>query len=930
MNEYASHQNYFAREKDVAVDYEHSVVLADLLQSLRVSVLLSTYQAGKLVAIGSHNGKPTFSFHSLDQVMGIAVGKDRIAVGSRRQIHFLRAAHEVALSLPPHGSFDGCFLSRTSFTSGSIHGHELAFGSEGLWVVNTLFSCLCTLDEEYNFYPRWRPPFVSQLIDQDRCHLNGMAIENGVPRYVTVLGQTDEPAGWRSNKKSGGAIFDVPSGEVVSSGLCMPHSPRVYRGQLWVLNSGCGELSIVDNRTGRLQVVASLPGYTRGLAFCGDYAFIGLSRIRETNVFGGLPIGEHPDKLHCGLGIVELTTGRTIAMLRFKTGVEELFAVEVIPGVANPKVVGPTPVHGEEDEVWIVPPLDRHAMELQQKRSVASPVPESEQSVQLASLIENADAAHSEGNVMKAMDLLQQALLMNPKSPDLLNRIGNLFQDAGNQDAALEYYQRAVQANPDHAAAHQNLGVLWTVNNQPQRALSHFELAQKSASNPVNFVLAAKVLPVVYDSVEQMSYWRARYNACTQALVADGVQVDTFNTLADTSFYLAYHGENDREIMANLGKVYRGVECPEAKRGRRPKSRKIRVGFVSAYFRDHTIGRLNLGRIRGLSRDSFEVVVIALNRSSDAMADSFRAAADQYLSLPRHVAIARRKIAELELDILVFADIGMDAMTQSLCYSRMAPIQAATWGHPDTSGSPAIDYFVSSELAEAADAHTHYTEQLECLPNLGVYYERPKLSGPKRTRESFGLSPTKHMYLCPQTSFKFHPLFDEALHGILESDSEGELVVLEGRVEAWTEALKRRWERVLPDGLSRVKFLKPQPQPDFLQLLASADVVLDPYPFCGGNTSYEAFAVGAPLVTYPGQYLRGRLTASMYQRMGLDSLVVGNAKQYIDAAVALGTDLDHNSAVRKSLASQAGILFENPDDITSWELALRHWVENTP
>ena len=957
MSESDSDQTLPFREQEVAVDYEHSVNLADVLQSLNVSVLLSTYQAGKLVLIGSQNDKPTFSFHSFDQVMGVAVGKDRIAVGSRRQIHFLNAAHEVAPTVPPAGTFDGCFLTRSSLTTGSIHGHDLAFGSEGLWVVNTLFSCLCTLDGEYNFFPRWRPPFVSQLIDQDRCHLNGMAIENGVPRYVTVLGLTDEPAGWRSNKKSGGAILDVPSGEVVIQGLCMPHSPRVYQGQLWVLNSGRGELSIVDTKTGKLQVVASLPGYTRGLSFHGNYAFVGLSRIRETNIFGGLPIGENPNELHCGLGIVELSTGRTIATLRFKTGVEELFAVETLPGILNPKIVGPSPIPGDEHEIWIVPPLDRHTMAVQVKTGPVKPrqhepvlsgnvvesslagsrsaevpvfdsrtVEDDRSTLTVAELIAQSDAAHAAGNVTTALELLQEALRRTPSSADLLNRAGNLHQDLGNQDAALQFYQSAVQADADCAPAHQNLGILWTVNNQPMRALNHFGLAQKSQPNPMNFVLGAKVLPVLYDDLEHLKYWRSRYVQCVQALVADGVQIDTANALADTSFYLAYQGENDRDIMANLGKVYRGVECPQARRDRRPKGSKIRVGFVSAYFRDHTIGRLNLGRIRGLSRASFEVFVIALNRSSDAMVESFRSAADHYVTVPRHVASARRRIAEMELDVLVFADIGMDSLTQSLCYSRMAPIQAVTWGHPDTSGSPAIDYFVSSELAESVDAQAHYTERLERLPNLGVYYERPKLSGLKRTKESFGLSQHKHTYLCPQTSFKFHPAFDEALQGILNGDPDGELVVLEGRVPAWTEALKRRWDRVLPDGLRRVKFLKSQSQPDFLHLLACADVVLDPVPFCGGNTSYESFAVGAPVVTCPGQYLRGRLTAAMLQQMGLDSYIAGNVGQYVDAALSLGQDPSHNATVRNSTTRQSGVLFEQQEEIKSWELLLQKWV----
>jgi uncharacterized protein (TIGR03032 family) len=924
----------------VAVDYEHSSNLAEVLQALRTSVLLSTYQAGKLVVIGSHNHKPAFSFHSFDQVMGVAFGRDQIAVGSRRQIHFLRGSHDVAPNLPPAGSFDGCYLTRTSLTTGSIHGHDLAFGTEGLWVVNTLFSCLCTLDEDYNFFPRWRPPFISQLIDQDRCHLNGLALENGVPRYVTVLGLTDEPAGWRSNKRSGGAILDVPSGEVVCRGLCMPHSPRVHGGKLWVLNSGCGELSIVDTNTGKLQTVASLPGYTRGLAFHGNYAFIGLSRIRETNIFGGLPIGEHPDQLHCGMGIVDLTSGQTIATLRFKTGVEELFAVEVLPEFLNPKISGPTSTPGEEDEIWIVPPLAAQTMAPRAAigvSGIATAPPSSsplarasaqkEAATLVSDLLKQADAAHMAGNKPAALEFLQRVIAIDPKSAPALNQLGNLHQDLSDQDSAITFYQRAVVADPQFAPAHQNLGVLWVVNNEPLRAIHHFEKAEQSSPQPMNKVLAAKVLPVVYQNADQVGAWRDRYSKCVKALVSEGVRVDTTHALADTSFYLVYQGENDREIMANLGKVYYGPTCPEGLMSRRPKGKKIKVGFVSAYFRDHTIGRLNLGRIRGLSRNAFDVTVIALHQSTDPMTEAFRHAADHYVSIPRQVDLARRTITELNLDILVFADIGMDALTQSLCYSRMAPIQASTWGHPDTSGSPMIDYFVSSVLAEPDDAQDHYTEQLALLPNLGVHYERPQLSGPKRTKESFGLSQGKHVYLCPQTSFKFHPVFDEALRGILERDPQAELVVLEGRVAAWTQALKNRWQTIFPDGLQRVKFLKSLPQPEFLQLLANADVVLDPYPFCGGNSSYEALAVGAPLVTYPGRFLRGRLTHAMYRRMGIDDLVASSADEYVGKAVALGTDPDRNASARQSIASQADILFEQPDDIECWNEVLQEWIQ---
>ncbi|MBL8810608.1 MAG: TIGR03032 family protein [Planctomycetaceae bacterium] len=234
----------------------------------------------------------------------------------------------------------------------------LAGGTEGLWVVNTLFSCLCTLDETHSFVPRWKPSFISGLADEDRCHLNGMAMEQGRPRYVTVLAATDTAAGWRADKAKSGCLIDVQSGEFLSRGLCMPHSPRVHQQQLYVLNSGHGHLSHVDRRTGQLTPVEQMPGYTRGLAFHGQFAFVGLSRIRETNVFGGLPIGERREELCCGIAVIDMTSGRTVATFRFLSGVEEIFAVDVVPGFMNLAIGGST--KGEQqNEIWVVPPQSR-------------------------------------------------------------------------------------------------------------------------------------------------------------------------------------------------------------------------------------------------------------------------------------------------------------------------------------------------------------------------------------------------------------------------------------------------------------------------------------------------------------------------------------------------------------------------------------------
>ena len=218
--------------------------------------------------------------------------------------------------------------------------------------MNTLFSCLAGLDPRYSFVPRWRPPFVSRLAAQDRCHLNGMAMRDGSPAFVTVMAPTDEPGGWRKVRNDSGAVLDVVSGEAVTTGLAMPHSPRWHQGDLFVLNSGLGRLERVDLATGHREPVAAVPGYARGLAFHRGLAFVGLSKIRETATFGGAPIAAYHDQLKCGVGVIELSTGNTVATLQFVNGVEEIFDVQTVSGAGCPTLGGPP---GEEDEVWLLP-----------------------------------------------------------------------------------------------------------------------------------------------------------------------------------------------------------------------------------------------------------------------------------------------------------------------------------------------------------------------------------------------------------------------------------------------------------------------------------------------------------------------------------------------------------------------------------------------
>jgi len=339
------------------IRYEHTGDLAEVLSRLNVSLLISTYQAGKVVAVGTCQQKLSLSFHNFDRPMGIAVNQplSKMAVAAKDKVWVLCNVTHVAQQLEPAGSFDACLLTREARVTGEIQAHEMAWAGDDLWVVNTLFSCLCTLDSNYNFVPQWQPPFISALAAEDRCHLNGLAVADGRPRYVTAMAETDEASGWRESKSESGCLIDVPSGETVARGFAMPHSPRIHDGKVWLLDSGRGRLVCIDLKSGQGETVARFPGYTRGLAILGDTAFIGLSRIRESATFSGIPIANDRDRLKCGVAIVNLQSGELLGQFEFKDGVEEIFDVAVLPGTRQVAIRGPFASEDGTPTIWTVP-----------------------------------------------------------------------------------------------------------------------------------------------------------------------------------------------------------------------------------------------------------------------------------------------------------------------------------------------------------------------------------------------------------------------------------------------------------------------------------------------------------------------------------------------------------------------------------------------
>jgi len=318
----------------------HTTNLPQIFEQLGISLVVSTYQAGRIILVRNDGGTLNTHFRNFNKPMGIAADYSRLTIGGTNTVWYYRNVPAVAPKLEPKDKHDSCFIPRRIHVTGDIDIHEMAYDSDDeLWIVNTRFCCLCTLDKDHSFYPRWRPHFVSALAPQDRCHLNGLAMVDGKPKYVTALGETDTQGGWRENKKNGGILMDVEKNEILLRGLSMPHSPRVYQDKLWVLESGMGGLAEINLETKSWTNIAEMPGFTRGIDFYGPLAFIGLSKVRETAVFSDFPLLEKVKERTCGVWVINIQTGETVGFLRFESGVEEIFAVQVLRNMKYPEVL---------------------------------------------------------------------------------------------------------------------------------------------------------------------------------------------------------------------------------------------------------------------------------------------------------------------------------------------------------------------------------------------------------------------------------------------------------------------------------------------------------------------------------------------------------------------------------------------------------------
>jgi protein O-GlcNAc transferase len=528
---------------------------------------------------------------------------------------------------------------------------------------------------------------------------------------------------------------------------------------------------------------------------------------------------------------------------------------------------------------------------------------------------------------------------------------------------AEAHFRLAVEQYPQHCEARQNLAALFAQQNRNAEAIAAYrdllklaperllawrdlavacqkmddlagaeqalaELAARMPDDGSALLRDALLLHSVVPDAAYPAQVRRRIDEKLAAFVASGRPLRDPLWFPGTYFYLSYHGLCNRDLHTRIATAHLAAapslawQAPAVAEWRGAGTR-IRIGLASTAFFNHSIGHTSRGFFEQLDRACFEVVAIRLgNAPYDEIAVAIDAAADQVVRVPLDdLQTAREHIGALALDILFWQDIGMDPYSYLLAFARLAPVQLTSFGHPDTTGIPNVDYFLSSQLYESADAAAHYSETLVCVPAAGTLscYHRPALPVAAPERARFGIAADAHIYLCPQTLFKLHPDMDEIFLALLAGDPQAQVVLIAPAAGRMRELVAERFARRSPLLVARVCFVERLAHADYLQLIRCANAVLDTLHFNGQNTSLEAFAMGVPVVTLAGGLQRARHTAGMYRAMGWTELVAVDADDYVARALALANDPEFAARCRARIGELASVLYDDHNFIRNCE-----------
>lgn len=523
------------------------------------------------------------------------------------------------------------------------------------------------------------------------------------------------------------------------------------------------------------------------------------------------------------------------------------------------------------------------------------------------------------GDRARAAECFRAVLELEPGLAEASINLGNVLQEQGRYDEAVEAYRAALREQPDSVLAHNNLGMLY-------HELGRFEEAGECEGEVLRLhpndgtrIRQALRLPVVPASAAEIDRLRAGLRERLEALLAREIRLeDPHAEVGLTTFLLPYHGRNDRELHTLIARLYLKA-CPGLAwsaphcRGAAPARGRRRVGFLSRYFFEHSVGTWYSRAIDRLAADgAHEVCVLAVGAATDPrLARTFPSVRERH-AVPFNLARARAQVAALGLDVLVYPDIGMDPLSYFLAFSRLAPVQCSSLGHPVTSGIPNVDYFLSSALMEPPGADEHYSEALVRIEALPAYLARPRLPAAPKPRAALGLPEDRRLYVCPTMLQKLHPDFDAALGAILRRDPGGEVVLFRDlRFPHWHAAALERFGRTIPDVLERVRFLPWLSQEDLMSVLLEADVVLDTFHFGAATTTFLVLAAGTPIVTLPGEFARARATLALYREIDVADCIARSADDYVDIAVRVATDRGHRDALRERIRAASAVLYDD-------------------
>lgn len=532
----------------------------------------------------------------------------------------------------------------------------------------------------------------------------------------------------------------------------------------------------------------------------------------------------------------------------------------------------------------------------------------------LSTLYQCASLAQDLGMFYLANIHYQNILKLNPSHLPSLRNYGLCLHAINELDEALKVFQKWKTLDLDNSQPYVNIANIFREQGQSDLAFEHYQQSVKLSNEIGDKIKLALYLPPIYKSQEDLLYWRERVEQEVEDILSQKyILKDPFKEVGVTNFYLAYQGYNDVFLQQKIAQIYRPF-LPEDMVSTQGNAR-TKIGFISGFFYNQSVSHYYAPMIQSMPSEEFEVLLFATpNMKQDHITQQLQSAASEFIRLPANLEEARQLISNKGLDILVYTDIGMEPFTYFLSFTRMAPIQCVLNGHPVTSGINTIDYFLSCDLMEPSNAQEHYSEKLITLRGIPADYPKSKLPEKCLTRKDLNLPLRGNLYVCPMTLFKMHPEFDIALGNILKEDPEGYIILFKYQQTKLHEQLLTRFQQTIPD-YKRIIFMPWCNWDSFMSLLHMADVVLDTFYFSGANTAFMVLSLTTPMLTWPSQFMRGKLCHGMYNRMNYHDCVASSQEEYVQKAIQIANNKSLNQEIRHQIQKKSAVLFHNPEGV---------------